>query len=168
MIHSEKRLSHLMRLLVLEIRSTRVAYVVLEGPTSLLDWGILHKTHVQSILERRLARLFLMSRPLTILISHNAKSKSGYRLIIRAVHKNAKEIGVPVLFMPRRAVLRYFVPGMRLNKYARAKMVAERFPTLSWRLPRERKSWQSEPVKIAIFDAAAAGVAYFLQVRDRE
>src|SRR3954468_2301071 len=102
MIHTEPRSGHLTRVLVLEIRSTRIGYVVFEGPTNLLNWGVLRKTHIPSRLGRQLSRLFLLSNPSLILISHNAKPESSYKFTIGAVHSKAKEICVSVLFIPRR------------------------------------------------------------------
>ena len=42
-----------------------------------------------------------------------------------------------------------------------ASVLAKQFPTLDLRLPPKRKIWQSEDYRMSIFDAAAAGVAYF-------
>ncbi len=42
------------------------------------------------------------------------------------------------------------------------RFVAERFPELARYLPPERKPWMSEDLKMAIFDAAAFALAFFL------
>jgi hypothetical protein len=50
-----------------------------------------------------------------------------------------------------------------LNKYEVASALARQFPDLALRLPPKRKCWQSEHYRMGIFDAAAVGVAYFVQ-----
>ena len=42
------------------------------------------------------------------------------------------------------------------------RFVAERFPELARYPPPERKPWMSEDLKMAIFDAAAFALAFFL------
>jgi hypothetical protein len=153
--------NHSNRVLTLEIRSTKVAYVVFEGKTKLLDWGIVHKTHLQSTVGRRLAGLYRLFKPVTILVSHNQRHNSICMRTIQMVRNSAQEVNISVVFISRKSVLVHFDQSKRINKYSRAKIIADQFPELLSRLPHERKSWQSEPTKVLIFDAAAIGVAYF-------
>jgi hypothetical protein len=56
---------------------------------------------------------------------------------------------------------------IRVRSFSRAKVkqtfgesVAKRFPELTTRLPRFRKSWMSEDYRMSIFDAIAFGMAF--------
>jgi hypothetical protein len=44
-----------------------------------------------------------------------------------------------------------------------AVLLGKEFPLLAWKLPRERKAWQTEQWNMPIFDAAALGLAYLLE-----
>ena len=46
------------------------------------------------------------------------------------------------------------------TKYAIATVLIERFPDIAWKLPPKRRPWESEHYNAAIFDAAAAAVAF--------
>ena len=50
----------------------------------------------------------------------------------------------------------------RRNKDQRAAAIAEQFPELLSILPPRRKIWRSEDYRMKIFDAAAVGIAYFI------
>jgi hypothetical protein len=49
------------------------------------------------------------------------------------------------------------------SKYEMAVLLGKEFPLLAWKLPRERKAWQTEQWNMPIFDAAALGLAYLLE-----
>lgn len=52
-------------------------------------------------------------------------------------------------------------PGHNNNKDQIASAIAEQVPELLSILPPRRRIWQSEDYRMTIFDAAAAGIAYF-------
>jgi len=51
--------------------------------------------------------------------------------------------------------------GTEKNKNEVASALAQQFSILMSKLPRRHKCWQTEDYRMSIFDAAAAGVAYF-------
>jgi hypothetical protein len=51
--------------------------------------------------------------------------------------------------------------GAGKNKHEVASVLAQQFSILMSKLPRRHKCWQTEDYRMSIFDAAAAGVAYF-------
>lgn len=51
--------------------------------------------------------------------------------------------------------------GTGKNKHEVASVLAQQFSILMSKLPRRHKCWQTEDYRMSIFDAAAAGVAYF-------
>lgn len=151
------------RVLALEIRARKVGYVVFEGPETMLDWGVMHKTNSHSAFERKLAARWGLLQPHAILIRRADAERS--RAAVQTVRTLSRKQGVPLHFISAKNLSVHFGLNVRMNKYERAKIVADRFPELSWHLPRARKPWQSEPLKIMIFDAAALGIAYFAELR---
>jgi hypothetical protein len=47
------------------------------------------------------------------------------------------------------------------TKYEMASVLARIFPELAWKLPSERKAWESEAARMSVFDAIALGLAYW-------
>lgn len=158
----------LQRVLSLDLRAQRFGYAVFEGPNSLLDWGI--RTHAggkRSLLERRLSSLRSLFAPSIILIrktvDRNPLSRRTIRHSLRTVRAFAKRVLVVVHVVDGSSLRKFFSKESRVNKHDVAKIVASRFPELSWRLPQKRKPWQTEPTRQSIFDAASLGVFYFAQ-----
>jgi hypothetical protein len=157
--------------MALDIRSRRFGYVIFAGPHTLLDWGI--RTHAdgeRSVLERRLIGLQSMFAPSTILVrkslEHSQTKTPTIRPAFNIVKSFARRAVVAVRLIDGSILRRFFFRKERKNKDDIARMVADRFPELSWRLPPKRKPWQSEPARQSIFDAASLGVFYFAQNGD--
>jgi hypothetical protein len=158
----------LRRVLTLDIRPRRFGYAIFEGPDLLLDWGIrTHGDDERSSLERSLNNLRSMFAPSVILIRKAAKSgqieQPRIRRAFRIVKHFAKRMLVRVHLVDALSLRGFFSRGAIADKHDIARMVAERFPQLSWRLPPRRKPWQSESQRQSIFDAASLGVYYFAQ-----
>lgn len=159
------------RVLILNLRSWRFGYVILEGPHTLLDWGV--KTYTEekrSSLERRLNDLQSMFAPSIILVrkavEHNRVSQSILRPALRDLAAFAKRAFITMHLVDKSSLRGFFSRETKVNKYDIARMVVDRFPELSWRLPPKRRPWQSEPRRQSIFDAASLGVFYFAQQAD--
>jgi hypothetical protein len=156
------------RVLSLDLRARRFGYVVFEGPHALLDWGT--RTHAEgesSLLEHRLNSLRSMFAPSIILVRKTRETHPGGQSMIRhplrAVKALAKRVMVVVRVIEGSSLRTYFAKEAKVNKHEIAKMVADQFPELSWRLPPKRKPWETEPARQSIFDAASLGVFYFAQ-----
>jgi hypothetical protein len=156
--------------MALDLRVRRFGYVVFEGST-ILDWGV--RTYAngdRSLLERRLSDLRSMFAPSIILIRETAESHQFGQPMIRHVLHTVKAFAKRALMVIRvidsSSLRSFFSRGVKVNKQDIARMVADRFPELSWRLPPERKPWQTEPRRQSIFDAASLGLFYFAQQVD--
>lgn len=156
------------RVMTLDIRSRRFGYVIFDGPHTLLDYGI--RTHADgehSVLERRLNSLQSMFAPSTILVRKTLERSQSKTPTIRPafniVKSFARRTVVAVRLIDGSKIRRFFTRKAGTNKHDVARMVADRFPELSWRLPAKRKPWQSEPARMPLFDAASLGVFYFEQ-----
>jgi len=157
-----------LRVLILDLRSRRFGYVIFEGPQTLLDWGIrTYAEEKRSSLERRLNDLQSMFAPSVILVrkavERNRISQLMIRLALRTLTVFAKRTLITVFLVDESSLRAFFSREAKLNKHDIARMIADRFPELSWRLPPKRKPWQSEPTRQSIFDAASLGVFYFAE-----
>lgn len=156
------------RVLCLDLRSAMFGYVVFEGPRTLLDWGTRRYVRgEQSSLDARVSYLRSMFAPSVILVREPAQQCRTRRPLstpaIHALTVFAKRAHIPMRLIGDSALRSHFSKGLEINKHDIARMVARRFPELSWRLPSKRKAWQSEPPRQLIFDAASLGVVFFAQ-----
>jgi len=159
------------RLLALEIRLSKIGFVVLEGPTKLLDWGVgvrwfgRNKRSLKHAVPNRLRALMHLHGPSVVVarwISHySAPANKRFATILRAIRAECRRDSAEFKALPTRQVQRHFALLGHTTKHEIATSLAERFEELSWKLPRPKKSYQSEAPAMLLFDAAATGVTFF-------
>lgn len=152
--------------LAIELRSQKMGYAVFEGTRVLLDWGVRsYPSTAFLVLDRQLTTLFELFHPTVIILSRVSKGDHRNVALIKAlieiVRKQAQSVSIPARMMDKILVKEYFARTGRWNKHDIARAVVTRFPELSWRLPKKRKAWQSEPASQVVFDAAALALLYF-------
>ena len=152
------------RVLALEIRRRGFAFAVFEGANELLDCGARHfrsgANKVRVSPRGKLATLFDDFAPSEVITRARESDARKWKSIIDpALRRESAERRVPIRLVSRSTILKAF--DGRDRRYEIAVVLAERFPALASRLPPKRKIWQSEDYRMGIFDAAAAGVAYF-------
>jgi hypothetical protein len=149
------------------VRSRSFAFVVLEGPNQLLDFGVRSfrrgSNAVQVPPRERLAALFDEFNPGAAIRKESPSRGGKLRLKIGdAPLQESQQRGIPVRYVTRRVVKQTFQEHDQ-NKHEIATVLAQRFPALEPKLPSKRKCWQSEDYRMSVFDAAVVGVAYFTQ-----
>ncbi len=155
-MHSSHR-----RILAFDVRSRRAGFVLLESPHHLIDWGCLYCSNRDVSPARQLAKLLARTRPDRVVVvtpANQALARRRLRRMVDMVTKEAETSRVRVIVFSRRSVLRALDVKRR---HAAAVLVTERFPVLKPRLPRPRRIQDSEHPSMCLFDAAAAGLAYF-------
>lgn len=142
------RTNPLIRVLAVDPFSRGVGFAVLEGPESLIDWGL--RTTGQADNERSarvIEKLIDRFRPDVLALedwgSDGARRcKRVQMLLDRIASTEGKRLLVRLI---TRHELRAIGPLPQTNtKYGRACLLAERFPELHAFLPRFRKLWMPE------------------------
>ena len=159
-----ERYKALARVLALDLHPRCFGYVVVEGQSKLLDWGVCssrQKGVVSDVLVRkRLRRLLELWRPAVLvfntLSSVTPKSNHRSKRLLKQIETEARKHRIPVRILEDNPV---GSQGERLTKYEIARRVAERFPVLTRELPPKRQIWQSEHYRMSIFTAAALAMA---------
>jgi hypothetical protein len=82
------------------------------------------------------------------------------RKIAAAIKRRTKQNSVEVISIGPASIRRYFDRYNAATKYQIAQSVATLLPELGWKLPRNRKPWETEHYRMSIFDAAALVVAH--------
>lgn len=164
------------RLLALEIRSRRLGFVILEGPTKLLDWGVRRcpsrSADRRAAFEKRIRVLLELYNPTAVVmrrrISLSPKAKKEILSAEQVVRSEANNSSTTIESLSTRKIRRFFADHGCATKHQIASFLAKSFEELSWKLPPKRKPWQSEPYVTVVFDAAATGVVFLDQQDSRK
>ena len=122
--------------------------------------------------SEKLTRLLEEYIPSTLVVKEirpcaDSRTAAKLKEILDAIKTEARRHRVAIRSITRKSIRTAFSDLSRTTKYEIASALSKRFPELGWKLPPKRKPWQSEDYRMSIFDAAAAGVAYFAQRQSR-
>jgi len=151
------------RLIGISARAHSFGFVVIEGKTT-LDCGVrtCYRSQFDNCLADRFERILGEYDPSAVMIlsarSTAAKHRTG--LTRNAIRNSARRSKVPTVLVPLRVLNRYFRQYGAATKHEIATAVTQIMPELAWHLPAKRKPWENEHYSMAIFDAAAAVIAY--------
>ena len=145
------------RMLAITPSKRGFGFVVLEGQTRLVDWGVAQVwsrrdreflTRIEDIVDR--------FRPSILVVEDGAGSRRGLRATRRIDLAATYAIGrgIDARRVTRRAVREAFAAS-GTTKQAIAVAISRLFPELEARLPRPRKPWLPEDERMNIFDALA-------------
>ncbi len=148
-----------------------VAYAVLEGPQSLIDWGLRRVTVTGSDKNDKalthISQLMEQFRPSFLAIESLKRSRRNARLqdlLLEAVVIAAKR-RIRLRAVTRTQAQEALSPNAAITKYQMAHLIAGHFPELVPRLPRFRKTWMREDPRMDLFDAVALALAFYSRVR---
>lgn len=155
---------HSERIIALDLRRKSLGYVVFEGETRLLDWGVHRFSGGVSVARTlpgpKIRDLLAMYVPDALVVK---RPRSESDEVLSDLKQAAAARNLSIHFLSPREVKSIF-PNCR-NKEQIASAVSERLPDVLWILPPRRKIWNSEHYRMKIFDAAATGLAYFSRKR---
>lgn len=163
-------------ILALDIRTYVLGFALLEPPSRLLDWGMrrfrMKGTTLSVSVSGRVGPLLSLHRPVVLVARyrkyHSTLLNRKSTIILRSIRAETKRQGIKLRTINGRQVQQRLCPNGRLTKEQIAASLAKRFEVLSWKLPAPRKTYQSEPLAMLIFDAVAAGVAFLTQAEDQQ
>lgn len=155
------------RVLALDPITRGFGFAVLEGPVTLVDWGIRYAPNDDARAPlQRIGDLIDLYNPDVIVTEDpgHQKSRRCARVggLIEKVQRLATD-DLEVHLISASLVRKVFGDDEVVTKHGIATIVAEHFPELAPRLPPRRRVWMAEDRRGAIFDAAAFGLTYFLR-----
>jgi Holliday junction resolvasome RuvABC endonuclease subunit len=141
-------------------------FVVVEAePLVLIDWGVRTCARKSAAhCELSLGSLIGRYEPTAIVIEDPSESRMLRRASLDAFLAGVSDLlassGVPVFTYSRAQVRIAFGSGGIWTKDAIAAALAERFPEIIPRLPKPRRFFDSEDVRMSIFDALSFAVTH--------
>lgn len=138
-------------------------FVVLESPTTVVDWGV--KVIRQQDEAKTLAKVLELIRhyrpEILVFEDHRGSRRCPrVRTLLDGVGALATREGVKIRRVPVSQVKKVFRTFRAKTKHEIAHAVAQQLPELAPQVPQYRKAWMSEDYWMAMFDAAALALAY--------
>jgi hypothetical protein len=148
-------------------------FAILEGPTTLMDWGVrsVRSTSIEKEIGilSKITDLIRHYRPRSLILEKPAWKGSRrcgrIRLLLASIQNHATWEGVKARGVSPEKLEKVFLTFGAVTKHQIARAVAQQLPELAIYLPRQRKAWMSEDYRMAIFDAAALALTYFFYSR---
>jgi hypothetical protein len=155
--------THVNRILVLDLRADRIGYAVFEASNRLLDYGA-SRFDSPGTAKARVSFLLRIFHPSVAVLrrvrSRSTRQNARWTCGLRIIRAELKRFAVPVKSVTERSLKQFFKEFGCRNKFEVAALLAQRYPELTWKLPRKRKAYEPEPWTMTYFDAISLGVVY--------
>ena len=165
------------RILAIDPTTKGFGFAILEGPESLIDWGVKEvkdnkdASRLNARCSQQVANLIERYEPDMIVVEDYAakgcRRCPRVRLLIRDTFKLALEKKIKIHSVSQRAVRAAFSRFGARTKHEIAGAIAKRLPELAPRQPPYRKPWMSEDDRMSIFDAVALVLTFFFFTKKR-
>lgn len=154
------------RILAIDPTPRGFGYAVLEGPMSLVDWGVKEAKINKNDQCLNLITVLIKQYQPDVMVVEDCTGQGSRRSIrivalIDRIIKLADKKGLKIRSFSRSMVRDAFSEVQAHTKHQIAEAIALRFPELAPRLPQFRKSWMSEDYRMSIFDAMAIALTYY-------
>ncbi len=154
------------RILAIDPSTRGFGFVVMEGPESLIDWGVKgtrknkneHCLHMVAVLiDRYLPDVVVVED----FAARGSRRCQRVQELICRIQKLASEKGIKIREVSPAEVKRTFAETNAATKHQISSAIAARLPALVPRLPPYRKPWMCEDYRMSIFDAASFALTFF-------
>jgi Holliday junction resolvasome RuvABC endonuclease subunit len=157
------------RVLAIDPTSRGFGFIVVEGPSQVVDWGVRSGRAASIEREQQLLQRFndLLSqyRPKTVILEDmrapESRRRTRVRLLLGAMENFARWHDIRVRRIPQSKVKKVFATFHAMSKHDIACIISQQLPELSPWLPQPRKPWRGEDYRMASFNAAALALTYF-------
>jgi len=151
------------RVLAIDPTSRGFGFVVMESPSTLIDWGVksVAPKEVSTILKK-VSQLIRLYRPEALILEDPKHSRRCRRVqnLLAQMGELACPEGLKHRFISNSRIRKVFLTFGAVTKHQIAHVIAKQVPELAPRLPRYRKPWMSEDYRMSIFDATALTLCY--------
>jgi hypothetical protein len=155
-------------MMALAVHRSKIGYAVLEGPSRLLDWGVLGCTGAETlrraVVPQRLISLLNFYRPQFVafrLVKAKGRDSKRIEEIDAALQGECTNRFIRLFRVHASTIKTFFAAHSCKTRLQIAQVLGEWFSELAWQVPPKRKPWQSDSHNMPIFEAVAVGVAHF-------
>ncbi len=152
--------------------SEGLGYVLFLNEKTALDWGVLRSAgHKNEVYVRKFIDLINFYEPDTIIIRDASSLTPPSKRItelIEMLAETAKSHDLFPHYYSRHQVLEKFQRFGVKTKHEVVQVIGDLLPELKFYQPPPRKSWESESIRMSIFDATALALTYFYGQNESE
>ena len=151
------------RLLVLEVRPRRCGFVVFEGMSALLDWGVRRYGSEPTSSCDSIEMLLEIYSPDVVVMRRRRIPPHATRAVgavMKKVSLKARQHSAKVRFVSVHKIQHVFERLGCETRHDIASVLAKWFKEIAWKLPRKRRAWESERYNSVLFDGVATGIAF--------
>ena len=147
--------------------SRGLAYVLFEGPLSLIDWAVKDlRADGRTTLSLQVTKSLIERYQPDVIILHARRAKTARRAatarrIEQMIAAYASGQALDCHRYSREQIRRCFQASGARTRFEIAQVIAAHIPALSHRLPPKKKLWQSEDRRMGLFDAASLVMTYY-------
>jgi Holliday junction resolvasome RuvABC endonuclease subunit len=158
------------RVLAIDPTVRGFGFAVLEGPATLIDWGVRHANEDKNRRSlEKVSTLITRYQPEVLVVEQTTAKGCRRRLRARQLIEDLLALASTQHLRTRRVsrqrVERCFSKTDSATKRQIAVAIAQKFPELEPHLPPVRKCFMSEDDRMSIFDAVAFGYASYESLR---
>lgn len=159
------------RVLAIHPMTRGFAFALFESNLSPLDWGTkdIRGRHKNARTLEAARRLIEQAQPEVLVFEEAAgpHSRRGRRLnrLLRLIANHATGQSIEVHSYSRATIRECFKDVGAVTKYEIAQAIAARVAAFGHRLPRLRKDWMSEDVRMGLFDAASLAMTFYCRTK---
>ncbi len=150
------------RLLSIYLTYRGFGFTLFEDAKTVVDWGHVDVTgHDPEIFRKRIKSLIENGQVDSVISYSGYKRPLPIKNNIKSLPSICKSENVNCKVISKEEVSSVFESFGSYTKYQRAGLVASYLPDLAYKLPSARKPWQSEDLRLSIFDSACLAICYF-------
>jgi hypothetical protein len=155
---------HEIRVLSLAPISRGLGFAVLEGPQTLIDWGVKSARANKNVQSLAKARELIQHYQPDVLVLEDCKgSRRGKRVqqLIRSIVELCTSRNLKTRCFSQTKVKEVFAAANAVTKHEIAFASVEQLPELAPHFPPRRQPWMNEDPRMSIFDAVARALTFF-------
>ncbi len=158
------------RILAIDLKSSLLGFAVFEPPTRLLDWGkrAMPADSCSAFVAQLLRRYAISAVIVRGLKRGERRDTRRVRKGLHATRKLVQCQSITVITVRESRLRASFLEYERYTRYEIARFLTVAFPDLARVLPNQRRCYEPENRRMAVFDAVALGVASLMLAHDYE
>ncbi len=150
------------RILALYLTYRGFGYTIFDDPKTIVDWAhCTVESHDPEVFKQRLDKLIEGNKINRVLSFKSKRRPSHIARNILGLKAICKKHGIAFRSLAKDDIANVFESFGSYTKYQRAGLIAAFLPELAYKLPKKRKPWASEDLRMSIFDSACLAIAYF-------
>jgi hypothetical protein len=149
-----------------------LGFALMAGPLSPIDWGVKEtkgkEKNVEGV-EKAVALLEAHQPDVLVLedsTAEGSRRSARIRRLNRSIELFARTRAIEVHRYSRPDIRRCFERFGASTRYETAQVIAKNIPAFTRLLPKKPNAWESEPTRMALFNAAALALSFYFHTSD--